>query len=59
MYNSNSRLRSIIIALLFVLGIVLVYFGWTMTGKMSGLLIMLLGIVLFLAAILVYNKPYK
>ena len=59
MYDTNSRLRSLIIAALFVIGISLVYFGWTMTGEMSGLLIMLLGVVLFLAAIFVYNKPYK
>ena len=55
----NSRLRSIIIALLFVLGIIFVYIGWSITGKITGLLIMLLGVVLFLSAIFVYNKPYK
>ena len=59
MYNANSRIRSLIIAALFVIGMSLVYFGWTMTGRMTGLLIMLLGVVLFLAAIFVYNKPYK
>lgn len=59
MFGKESRLRALIIAAFFVIGITLVYFGWTMTGKTSGLLIMLLGVVLLLSAIFVYNKPYK
>lgn len=59
MLDKESRLRALIIAAFFVIGITLVYFGWTMTGKTSGLLIMLLGVVLLLSAIFVYNKPYK
>lgn len=59
MLDKESRLRALIIAAFFVIGITLVYFGWTMTGQITGLLIMLLGVVLLLSAIFVYNKPYK
>ncbi len=59
MLNKESRLRALIIAAFFVIGITLVYFGWTMTGQITGLLIMLLGVALLLSAIFVYNKPYK
>lgn len=59
MLDKESRLRALIIAAFFVVGITLVYFGWTMTGQITGLLIMLLGVVLLLSAIFVYNKPYK
>ncbi|MBO5852939.1 MAG: hypothetical protein J6Q74_03930 [Clostridia bacterium] len=59
MFNSNSRLRSAIIALLFVLGVIIVYIGWTMTGKVSGLLLMIFGVILLLTAVFVYNKPYR
>lgn len=59
MLDKESRLRALIIAALFVIGVTLVYFGWTMTGQMTGLIIMLIGVILLLAAIFVYNKPYK
>ena len=59
MLDKESRLRALIIAAFFVIGIALVYFGWTMTGQMTGLIIMLIGVILLLAAIFVYNKPYK
>ncbi len=48
-----------IIAALTVLGLVLTFYGWSLTGKLLGLGWMLLGIVLLLSALFVYNKPYK
>ena len=33
--------------------------GWKMTGKLMGLGLMMLGMVLLLTALLVYNKAYK
>lgn len=59
MFDKESRLRALIIAAFFVIGIAMVYFGWTLTGQMTGLIIMLLGVVLLLSAIFIYNKPYK
>lgn len=59
MLDSESRLRALIIATLFIIGIILVFYGWSITGKMVGLLLMLFGVSLLLAAVFVYNKPYK
>lgn len=33
--------------------------GWKMTGKMTGLGIMILGLVLLLSALMIYNKPFE
>lgn len=52
-------MRVTIIAVFFVVGLALVIGGWKMTGKLAGLGIMLVGLVLLLAAILVYNKPFE
>ena len=46
-------------ALTFVLGIALLIGGWTMTGKLTGLGIMLLGILFLLTTLYVYNEAYK
>ena len=46
-------------ALFFVLGVVLTIVGWKMTGELLGLGIMLVGIVLLLTALFVYNAPYS
>ena len=46
--------------LLFVaVGLVLTIVGWKMTGQLLGLGIMLVGVVLLLAALFVYNALYK
>jgi len=46
-------------AVLFVVGVVLTFAGWSMTGKMAGLGLMLLGLALLLAALYLYNKPFQ
>ncbi len=56
--KKNGKLRAVIIAVLFVLGLVLTFAGWKMTGKLEGLGIMMLGIVFLLTALFVYNKAY-
>ncbi len=56
--KEHAVLRSILIALFFVVGMVLTIVGWKMTGKLEGLGLMLLGIVFLLTALFVYNKPY-
>lgn len=58
-WKEHTTLRGIMILLFFVLGMILTVAGWKMTGKLEGLGLMLLGIVLLLTALFVYNAPYK
>ena len=58
-WKNHTALRFVLIALFFVLGLVLTLVGWSMTGKLAGLGLMLVGIVLLLTALLVYNAAYK
>ena len=58
-WKEYTTLRGIMILLFFVLGMILTVAGWKMTGKLEGLGLMLLGIVLLLTALFVYNAPYK
>ena len=57
-WKNHAALRGILIALFFVVGLVLTLVGWNMTGELLGLGIMLVGIVLLLTALFVYNAPY-
>ena len=50
-WKEHASLRMTLIALFFIIGMVLVVVGWKMTGKMTGL-------VLLLAALLIYNKGF-
>lgn len=59
MFNSDSKLRIILIIMSFLSGLLCVFWGWTFTGEMLGLIIMLFGVVLLLLALLFYNLPYK
>ena len=58
-WKEHTTLRGILILLFFVVGMVLTIAGWKMTGKLEGLGLMLVGIVLLLAALFVYNAAYK
>ena len=58
-WKNHTTLRFVLIALFFVVGLVLTVVGWTMTGKLAGLGLMLLGIILLLTALFVYNAAYK
>lgn len=58
-WKKHAALRSVLIALFFVLGLVLTIVGWKMTGKLLGLGLMIVGIIFLLAALLVYNASYK
>ena len=58
-WKNHVALRFVLIALFFVAGLVLTCVGWSMTGKLAGLGLMLVGIVLLLTALLVYNAAYK
>ena len=58
-WKNHTTLRGILITVFFVIGIVLTLVGWKMTGQLLGLGIMLVGVVLLLAALFVYNALYK
>ena len=58
-WKNHAALRGVLIALFFVLGVVLTIVGWKMTGELLGLGIMLVGVVLLLTALFVYNAPYS
>ena len=57
-WKTHASLRAVLIVLFFVVGMVLTIVGWKMTGKLEGLGLMLVGIVLLLTALFVYNAPY-
>ena len=56
--KEHSALRLTLIALFFIVGLSLIIVGWKMTGELSGLGIMIAGLVLLLAAMYIYNKPF-
>ena len=58
-WKEHATLRGVLIALFFVLGMILTIVGWKMTGELLGLGIMLVGVVLLLTALFVYNAPYS
>ena len=58
-WKEHTTLRGVLILLFFVIGMVLTVAGWKMTGKLEGLGLMLVGIVLLLTALFVYNAPYR
>ena len=58
-WKEHATLSGVLIALFFVLGMILTIVGWKMTGELLGLGIMLVGIVLLLTALFVYNAAYK
>ena len=58
-WKNHTTLRAVLIVLFFVLGMILTITGWKMTGKLLGLGLMLVGIVLLLVALFVYNALYK
>ena len=58
-WKNHASLRAVLIELFFIVGMVLTLVGWKMTGKLEGLGLMLVGIVLLLTALFVYNAPYR
>ena len=58
-WKNHAALRGVLIALFFIVGLVLTLVGWKMTGKIEGLGLMLVGIVLLLTALFLYNAPYR
>ena len=58
-WKDHTALRVGLIALCFAAGIALVVLGWRMTGKLAGLGLMLVGVVLLLISLAIYNKPFE
>ena len=58
-WKNHASLRAVLIAIFFVVGLTLTVVGWKMTGQLNGLILMLVGIVLLLTALFVYNAPYS
>lgn len=58
-WKEHVKLRVALIAVLFAVGLAMIIGGWKMTGKMTGLVLMLLGLVCLLVALAVYNKPFE
>ena len=52
-------LRALLMLIFVVVGLALVIIGWQMTGEMTGLIIMIVGVILLLTALLLYNKPLE
>ena len=58
-WKNHPALRIVLMIVLFVLSIALVVAGWKMTGQLAGLGIMLVGVVLLLAVLAIYNATYQ
>jgi len=58
-WKEHTSLRLTLMVILFVTGVILTFVGWSMTGKLSGMGIMLLGLALLLSALYLYNKPFQ
>ena len=58
-WKEHMGLRALFITVFFFLGLALVIFGWTLKGQLAGLGLMVAGVVLLLAALMIYNKPFE
>ena len=58
-WKEHVGLRCALMTAFFLAGFVLLIAGWKMTGKLAGLGLMLVGVVLLLATLMLYNKPFE
>lgn len=58
-WKKHKNLRVILMAAFFLTGLILTFVGWKMTGKLAGLGLMILGIILLLTTLFLYNAPYN
>lgn len=54
-WKEHVVLRISLITLFALSGIALVIIGWMQTGKLGGLIVMLVGVLLLLVALAIYN----
>ncbi len=57
--KEHNLLRTALVLAFFAAGMVLTIVGWKMTGELLGLGIMIVGVILLLTALFVYNSQYK
>lgn len=57
-WKEHTKLRMLLIAVFFVAGVAFTIVGWRMTGQLAGLGLMILGILLLVGALWIYNKPF-
>lgn len=57
--KDHPALRISLISLAFLLGLVLVFVGWKMTGQLKGLGLMLGGVASLILALYLYNNPFQ
>ena len=58
-WKEHHALRLALMVILFAAGVILTFAGWSMTGKLAGMGLMMLGLALLLAALYLYNKPFQ
>ncbi len=58
-WKEHKTLRMALIAACFAVGMVLIVAGWRMTGTLGGLGLMLVGLVVLMAALWLYNKVFQ
>ena len=58
-WKEHTALRVSLIALFFIVGLTMIIGGWQMTGQMSGLIIMIVGLALLIVALAIYNNPFQ
>ena len=58
-WKEHNALRLALMVILFAAGVILTFAGWSMTGNLAGMGLMMLGLVLLLAALYLYNKPFQ
>ena len=56
--REHTGVKIALITLFFIVGMALILVGWKMSGDLTGLGIMIVGLVLLLIALYIYNKPY-
>lgn len=57
-WKDHAALRIVLMILFFVAGLALVLYGWSLIGKMTGLILMLVGVILMLTTLLIYNQRF-
>lgn len=58
-WKEHMALRALLMLIFSIGGLALVIYGWTLTSQMSGLIIMIVGVIFILTALLLYNKPFE
>jgi drug/metabolite transporter (DMT)-like permease len=58
-FKEHVTLRITLMIVFFVVGMLLLITGWHMTSKLSGLGLMLIGVVFLLTTLFVYNKAFE